>query len=238
MTINDPRREKELKKLLQKLGLIETKKVNWVLLNRALTHPSISKTNNYQQLEFVGDAVLRLAAAEVLYTNYKQESVGEFAAVRSVLVSDRTLGEFAQYYGIEQYLLMKQSTAKNKVGRNSRLADAFEAILGALYLSTNSMDLIEPWFASILYKKTIEIRQDPTRHNYKDALQSWTQGQYKSLPIYETKATINPQNNHHGFISEVWFNKKKLGTGIGKTKKEAEQGAAKEAFLLVSQNSN
>lgn len=234
MISNDPRRQKELEKLVKKLGLLELEKVNWSLLDLALTHPSISPTDNYQQLEFVGDAVLRLAAAEVLYHNYQAETVGEFAAIRSILVSDRTLGEFADYYDIEQYLLMKDRTAKNKVGRNSRLADAFEAILGALYLSTNSMTLINSWFASILHKKAKEIRQDPTRHNYKDALQSWTQAQYKSLPIYQTQAIINPQDDNHRFTSEVWFKKKKLGTGVGRTKKEAEQAAAKEAFLSIT----
>lgn len=234
--INDLRREKELQKLVKTLGLLETKKVNWSLLNLALTHPSISKTDNYQQLEFVGDAVLRLAAAEVLYHNYQDENVGEFAAIRSILVSDRTLAELADYYGIEQYLLMKESTAKNKIGRNSRLADAFEAILGALYLSTNSMELIRPWFAHILKKKSTEIRRDPTRHNYKDALQSWTQANYKELPIYQTKAVSKSEQIEHIFISEVWFKKEKLGTGMGKTKKEAEQAAAKEAFFLIKQS--
>ncbi len=235
--IKDPRREKELQKLVKRLGLLDTKKVNWSLLNLALTHPSISQTENYQQLEFVGDAVLRLASAEVLYNTYKTESVGEFAAIRSILVSDRTLVQFADYYEIEEYLIMKESTAKHKIGRNSRLADAFEAILGALYLSTNSMELIKPWFAPILKKKSTEIRQDPTRHNYKDALQAWTQGNYKELPIYQTQTISNSQDDHNSFISEVWFQKKKLGTGIGKTKKEAEQGAAKEAFLLINQDS-
>lgn len=235
--IKDPRREKELQKLVKTLGLLDIKKVNWSLLNLALTHPSISQTENYQQLEFVGDAVLRLASAEVLYHTYKTESVGEFAAIRSILVSDRTLVQFADYYEIEEYLIMKESTAKHKIGRNSRLADAFEAILGALYLSTNSMELIKPWFAPILKKKAIEIRQDPTRHNYKDALQSWTQGNYKELPIYDTQTISNSQDDNNSFISEVWFQKKKLGTGMGRTKKEAEQGAAKEAFLLINQDS-
>jgi ribonuclease III len=235
--IKDPRREKELQKLVKKLGLLDTKKVNWSLLDLALIHPSISQTDNYQQLEFVGDAVLRLAAAEVLYHNYHDETVGEFAAIRSILVSDRTLGEFADYYGIEEYLIMKESTAKNRVGRNNRLADAFEAILGALYLSTNSLALINPWFAPILKKKAIEIRLDPTRHNYKDALQSWTQANYKELPIYETKAVSKPENYQNIFISEVWFQKNKLGMGMGNTKKEAEQAAAKEAFLSINQDS-
>ena len=142
-----------------------------LLLDLALTHPSISRTHNYEQLEFVGDSVVRLATAELLLEIYPQEPVGEFAAIRSILVSDRVLAELAESYGIEPYMLIGANAMGNPSGRQSWLADAFEAVLGALYLSTNNMDLIRPWLDSALKLKAEQVRNDPARLNYKDALQ-------------------------------------------------------------------
>ena len=230
--IENPRRIKQLKKLIQKLGLPETVVVNWDLLDLALTHPSISAKKNYQQLEFVGDAVVRLAAAEVLLETYPDEPVGEFAAIRSILVSDRVLAEIAAIFGIERYLLIGANTLGNPAGRQSWLADAFEAILGALYLSTNNMELVRPWLDEILTKKAAEIRLDPARQNYKDALQEWTQGKYKLLPQYRVRE--NPKSDRDRFTAEVWLNGDCLGAGKGRSKKLAEQAAAKQAFLSVN----
>jgi ribonuclease-3 len=213
MLLSDPRRAKQLKTLVQKLGLSETATVDWSLLDLALTHPSVSPQKNYEQLEFVGDSVVRLAAAEVLLETYPDDPVGEFAALRSMMVSDRTLAEFADSYGLERYLLAASSVNLDHAGRISRLADAFEAVLGALYLSTRTMGLVRPWLDEALKEKAAEIRRDPARQNYKDALQEWTQARYKQ--------------------AEVWLNDRKLGQGTGRSKKAAEQAAAKDAFLAV-----
>jgi ribonuclease-3 len=233
MTLQDPRRTKQLKILIQKLGLPETAKIDWALLDLALTHPSISKTTNYQQLEFVGDAVLRLATAEVLLALYPKASVGEFAAIRSILVSDRTLADFAEQYGLERYLLIANSAASDHAGRISRLADAFEAVLGALYLSSRTMALIHPWLDDLLQGKADEIRQDPARQNYKDALQEWTQAHHKTLPEYRIQELVQTHNERERFLAEVWLKGKPLGKGTGRSKKAAEQAAAKEAFLSI-----
>jgi ribonuclease-3 len=227
----DPRRKKELEKLLKKLGLSDPSSINWSLLDLALIHPSFSQDINYQQLEFVGDAVVRLAAAEVLLETYPHAPVGEFAALRSGMVSDRTLAEFADRYGLERYLLTSTRAATDQAGRVSRLADAFEALLGALYLSTENMRLVRPWLDDLLKQKAAEIYQDPARQNYKDALQEWTQARHKALPEYrvqEIKAQKNPEAR---FLAEVWFQGQKLGTATGRTKKAAEQAAAKMAMV-------
>lgn len=231
--LEDPRRHKQLKNLITKLGLPENAPVNWQLLDLALTHPSISRERNYQQLEFVGDAVVRLAAAEILMEIYPKDPVGEFAAIRSILVSDRFLADFADIYGIERYLLIDSKAAGDRVGRRSRLADAFEAILGALYLSTYNMQLVRPWLDEPLKKKAEEIRQDPARQNYKDALQEWTQAHYKILPEYRVEENKNLGFDGDRFSAEVWLKDRLLGTGTGRTKKSAEQDAAQKAFILI-----
>lgn len=231
----DPRREKQLKILIRKLGLPATAPVNWSLLDLALTHPSISTTHNYEQLEFVGDSVVRLISAELLLEDYPQESVGEFAAVRSIIVSDRVLAELADSFGIEPYLLIGGNAKGNPAGRQSWLADAFEAVLGALYLSTHNMDLIRPWLDRALAARALEVFNDPARFNYKDALQEWTQRKYKILPKYQVSQNkqfdlSEPENR---FIAEVWLQERYLGKGFGRTKKASEQAAAKNALLAI-----
>jgi len=231
----DPRREKQLKILIRKLGLPATAPVNWSLLDLALTHPSISSTHNYEQLEFVGDSVVRLISAELLLEDYPQESVGEFAAVRSIVVSDRVLAELAESFGIEPYLLIGANATGNPTGRQSWMADAFEAVLGALYLSTHNMDLIRPWLDRALAAKALEVFNDPARFNYKDALQEWTQRKYKILPKYQVRKNqefelSKPENR---FIAEVWLQERYLGKGFGGSKKASEQAAAKNAFFAI-----
>lgn len=233
MSLLLPHRKTELQKLLQKLGLSDFTKVDWKLLDLALTHPSISSENNYQQLEFVGDAVVRLASAELLLETYPHLPVGEFAAIRSILVSDRFLAEIASEYGFERYLLTSTITAANDLGKVSRMADAFEAVLGALYESTKNMDLVRPWLDPILLDKAAQVHADPARQNYKDALQEWSQKKYKSLPDYKMKENYNFSSPDERFSAEVWLNNKMLGQGKGPNKKNAQQEAAKQVFFSI-----
>ncbi len=235
--LEDPRRKKQLQQLTIKLGLPSTANVDWDLLDLALTHPSISATRNYEKLEFVGDAVIRLVAAELLRETYPDEPVGEFAAIRSVIVSDRFLAKLAESYGIESYLVIATNTLGNPGARQSWLADSFEAILGALYLSTNTMELVRPWLDQPLKAQAEKVRQDPARYNYKDALQEWTQGKYKILPEYKVTENTKNTSPQARFIAKVWLRDRFLGQGVGRSKKMAEQAAAKEAFLKIPKTS-
>lgn len=231
--MEDPRRRKQLIQLLSKFGLTEIDSVNLSLVDLALTHPTISQVANYEQLEFVGDSVVRLISAEILMETYPEAPVGDYGAVRSVLVSDQTLAEIADTYGIDRYILIT-SHLNNPGARISLLADTFEAILGALYLSTHDMTLIRPWLDPILQARAAIVLACPARENYKDALQEWTQAEYKILPVYKVQEnqTVDVQQTDR-FIAEVWISDRQLGQGKGRTKKAAEQAAAKEAFFSV-----
>ncbi|MBD1906975.1 ribonuclease III [Funiculus sociatus GB2-A5] len=233
MTFKDPRRQKQLEKLIQKLGLPEQAPVQWSLLDLALTHPTVSPSGNYEQLEFLGDAVVRMAASELLWEIYPNCSVGEFSAIRKVLVSDRTLARIADSYGLDRYLLVSESAAGDKAGLTSRMADAFEAVLGALYLSTHTLELVRPWLDPHFKYLSSEIRTDPAYQNYKDALQEWTQAHYQTLPEYRVKENRRFHGDPERFAAEVWFQGRLLGQGKGHSKKAAEQAAAKEAFLSI-----
>jgi len=224
----DPRRQKHLATLIARLGLPETAPVDYRLLDRALIHSSLSPTENYERLELLGDAVVRLLASEVLLADAPNASVGEVAAIRAALVSDRVLAEFGHSFGLDRYLLLSPAAANQRHSWRSRLADAFEAVLGALYLSDPAMTALRPWLAPFLRAKAEEIRRDPSYRNYKDALQAWTQGEWNALPDYrvrEVGAAKRPE-----FEAEVWLHQTLLGRGRGYSKKEAEQAAARAAL--------
>lgn len=236
--IPDPRRQKQLQQFIQKLGLPATAPVKWNLLDLALTDPTASPEANYDRLEFVGDAVVKLAAAEYLYVAYPGSDEGELSAIRSILVSDRLLAQIANSYGIDRCLLMSNSALSDKVGMETRLAAALEAILAALFLSTHSLALIHPWLDPHLQKLAEDIRNDPALHNYKGALQGWTQMHYQALPEYQVQEVGQVYGDAKRFAAEVWFQGKCLGRGRGQSKKAAEQAAAQEAFLALQQNTN
>lgn len=232
MTLIYPRRQKQLQSLVNRLGLVSTAPIQWRLLDLALTHPTVSSEANYEQLEFVGDAVVRLVAAEILWETYPDSPVGEFAAIRSVLVSDRILAQLALEYGLELYLIVSGNASIDQAGQQTRLADAFEAVLGALYLSTHTLELIRPWLDPHFKRLAAEIRSDPARLNYKAALQEWTQGHFKLLPEYRVQESPQPHSVDR-FTAEVWLQGKLLGEGRGRSIKAAEQAAAQVAFLAL-----
>lgn len=232
MKIGYPNRQRQLQKLVERLGLSEQDAIQWHLLDLALTHPSISMEANYEQLEFVGDAVVRLAASEFLWETYPQQPVGEFSAIRSVLVSDRFLAEIAESYGMGRYLLIGGSAAQDRMGEQSRLADCLEAILAAFYLSTHNLQLIHPWLEPHFRKGATQILRDPARQNYKAALQEWTQSHYKVLPEY-TVTESGPMGDEERYTAQVWFQGKSVGEGRGRSIKAAEQVAAQEAYTAL-----
>jgi ribonuclease-3 len=237
MVLQYPPRQKQLANLVQKLGLPATAPISWELLDRALTHSTISAELNYEQLEFVGDSVIRLVTAEFLWEYYAQLPVGDFAAIRSMLVSDRYLARLAAFYNLERYLLASKNLLNDKASEESYLAESFEAVLGALYLSSHSLQLIRPWLDAHLHKLVEEIRADPALQNYKAALQEWTQARYKRLPEYRVQEMQSTDGSDR-FRAEVWFQDECLGMGSGRSIKLAEQAAAQVAYLKLLQQSS
>lgn len=203
------------------------------LLRLAFIDISSSADENNEKLEFLGDAALRLAAGEFLMETYPQMALGEMSAVRSHLVSDQVLAGLAKHYQLGQYLILSKSAAGDKAGAASRLADAFEAILGALYLSAGNLSLIRPWLDPHLERLTRILQTDPARQNYKAALQELTQSHYKSLPIYKATEISQIHGDEARFQAQAWFQDRLLGEGKGRSIKQAEQAAAKVALIAL-----
>lgn len=231
----NPYRRKDLERLLQKLGLENWPAIDWSLLDLALTHPSAAAAN-YEQLEFIGDAVLRLAAALFLAETYPKLAVGELAAIRSVLVSDRTLADIGECYSLDRYILKSKAVATDPTGIAARQADALEALLAALYLSTHNFYLIRPWLDSHFRPLAEAVLQDPARQNYKAALQEWTQSHYQCLPDYQVTEINSTHDAPDRFKAVVYIQGKCYGQGIGRSIKVAEQAAAKEAFTVLQKS--
>jgi len=207
--------------------------IQWPLLDLALTHPSVSSTANYEQLEFFGDAVVRLVASEWLMETYPQGTVGEYSAVRKVLVSDRILGEIASSYGFDRYLLIAPQAKIDLSKQLSRLADVLESVLGALYLSTHTSELVRPWLDLHWQPIATAVLEDPALQNYKDALQEITQSRQKLLPTYQVSQPLILASEDERFTAEVFLQGHLLGVGKGRSKKAAEQEAAKVAFFKI-----
>jgi ribonuclease-3 len=233
MPLHYPHRQQQLEALMQRLGLSPSLSISWEQLDQALTHVSASPDINYEQLEFLGDAVVKLAAAEFLLETYPHLQVGEFTALRSVLVSDRKLAQIADAYGFDRYLIVAPSAQFDPTGRESRLADCFEAVLGVLYLSTHDLQLIRPWLDRQFQPLVTEILADPARQNYKAALQNWTQSHLKQLPEYRSREVRPGRHHPERFTAEVWINGTCRGQGTGPSKKAAEQAAAQEVFWTL-----
>ncbi len=228
-----PGRQQQLEKFIKRLGLTPEGSIDWSLLDLALTHVSFSATHNYEQLELVGDAVLRLFVAQMLWQQNRDGTVGQWTAVRSILVSDRVLSEIAIIFGIDRFLRVSASAAGDLKGASSRLANAVEAVIGALYLSTHDFSQIDPWLRPELERQGTLVRQDPTFQNYKAALQQWTQAHYHLLPNYrvtECAGVPDPER----FQAEVSLGDQSLGSGSGPSRKAAEKAAAQSAYEMLS----
>ncbi|MEM9771338.1 MAG: ribonuclease III [Cyanobacteria bacterium P01_D01_bin.73] len=235
-----PRREKELRQLLAVLGIENLPNPDWLLLDEALVHRSSSASRNYERLEFFGDAVLRLAASDYLLVQHPGWSVGDMTSVRNVLVSDRYLSKIARHYQLENYLvvgdavqgeLLKNGSLKNERLLQAQLADSVESLIGAIYQTTRSLKWVRPWLEPFWQDDAIAIYNDPTRQNHKAALQEWTQEHFKELPKYVVNDRAAAVEAIARFKAQVWFRETPLGTGIGQTRKAAEQAAAQEALV-------
>jgi ribonuclease III len=249
----DPRRQKELNRLLNLLGIDSPHKINLQILDLSLVHPSFSTTTNNDVLEFVGDSVLRLTTSMWLHENYSDCKVGELAALRSHLVSDRIIAEIAAAYDLDRLLVMSNAARNDVKALRSRLAAGLEALLAALYLSTNDFSLIRSWLDPHLEEAAKKLMTEPALGNYKVALQELTQARWKLLPQYQTLVPpVNEPNNDEGheandeispdrhelFTVEVWIADRCWGQGQGKSIKAAQQAAAAVALQALRANSN
>jgi ribonuclease III len=215
---------------------IDYKFRNSLLLAEALTHPSVGHEAqryhfDYQRLEFLGDAVLQLVITEYLFRNFRLEAEGQLTKLRSRLVSREALKMHAVTLDLGRYILMgRGEEASGGRERTSTLADAFEALIGALYLD-GGLEVAKKFILTQTRVDLDALAEKPVDINPKGDLQELLQSISPHSPIYELVAQSGPEHEKM-FISQVVWEGIVLGQGNGRSKKQAETVAALEALQL------
>ena len=203
---------------------------NILYVNESLTHSSANSEINYENLEFLGDAVLRLIASDFIKNKYPYMQVGERSELRSHLVSDQWLEEVGKKINIKSVLVIGQKALRDKSAHQTIQAEATEALIGALYESLTILDPIRNWLIPFWEEKSKEILADPHRKNYKSALQEFTQSKGLSFPIYKTNEIEKKHDNPRRFFCTVYIKNRPISEGWGKSMKQAEKNAANKAL--------
>lgn len=199
------------------------------LLTRALTHSSYSYENigwmgSNERMEFLGDAVLGIIISDYLYRKHNDIAEGELTKRRSVIVCEKSLAAFAKKINLGDFIILGKGEIANKGNEKaSILADAFEAVLAAIYLD-GGMNQARKFLFKILTNTPIENADD-----YKSALQEAMQSQHNKTVRYKF-IKQSGQAHDRTFTYEVTINNKPMGTGTAKSKKTAQQLAAKQAL--------
>ena len=205
------------------------------LLKLALPHRSVSLKHNYERLEFLGDALLGMIVANYLYNAYPLENEGRLTRMRATLVRQEALGKIANDLQLSRSLIL--STGELKSGghhRESILADTVEAIIGAIYLDSNDLNLPErivlKWYEPYLdHIEPTDQLKDP-----KSRLQEYLQARKKPLPVYEVVDIQGDAPNQHFKVECDVAGLPKI-IGEGSSRRFAEQTAAAEILKLLEQ---
>jgi len=208
------------------------------LILQAFRHPSYVYENDElgisdnQRLEFLGDAVISLAISHLLMESFPEMKEGDLSKYRASLVSESGLYHIARELHLGNYLLLgkgEEQTSGRK--KPSIISDAFEALIGAIYLDggfAEALRIIAKLFRPLLNKITL----GESINDFKTELQEYSQDTFQSPPEYRVEKETGPDHNKIFYVS-VYLKNKLMGRGKGKSKKEAEQKAAKEALACL-----
>ncbi|HZD23253.1 MAG TPA: ribonuclease III [Acidimicrobiia bacterium] len=207
------------------------------LLRLALTHRSVSSDNpsrnDNERLEFLGDAVLQLVVTDLLFESYPHLAEGQMAKVRAAVVSRETLSDIARDLQVGAYVeLAPSEEATGGREKDSILADALEAIIGALYLD-GGVDAARAMILRFWSDRVAERAKRPGVKDYKTRLQEHL-AREGTRPSYEVVGT-GPDHDRR-FTAVVSINGTEYGTGEGRSKKQAEQAAARVALEILSRD--
>lgn len=206
------------------------------LFVQAMTHRSYvnehqSVTAHNERLEFLGDAVLNFLSGEFLFKRYPHKPEGELSALRSALVDERQLAEFAQCLDLAQWLKLGKGAEREGGRQNANLlSSAFEAMIGAYFLDADSdveqvRSFVEPLFGVVIDTLAVAASQV----NYKSRFQEWALMQVGKNPEYVVIGQSGPDHARE-FTAEVRVMGRKYGEGQGRRKQDAEKAAAKSAL--------
>jgi len=204
------------------------------LITEALTHKSYKKPYDNERLEFLGDAVLDLVVGEYLYKKFSKSAEGNLSKIRASLVNETGFDKLARFLNLGQYILLSNAE-ENNGGRekSSLLSNAFEAIMGAIYLESG-LEVVNAIAINLIEKNHKEISLDSLFSDYKTLLQELTQSLFGITPEYTVVASRGPDHQKE-FEIAVSIQGKEYAKAIGKSKKIAQQEAAKIAIDILKE---
>ncbi len=204
------------------------------LLALAFVHRSFVNENraiidqHNERLEFLGDSILGMLVAEYLYKQLPEHPEGELSYLRSRLVEASSCIIYVQKLHIEEFLLLGRGEKRNDGrGRDSILADLFEAVIGAIYIDGGVQAAYQFIFQN--FSEEIQDILDQPEHNWKALLQDYSQKQFQNPPQYILINESGPDHSKN-FEIAVHVNNEEWGRGVGSSKKEAQQAAAQKAL--------
>lgn len=204
------------------------------LLKTALTHKSVKGGANNERLEFLGDAVMDLVIGDYLFHKFSRLSEGDLSKLRAALVNEKSFAELAKYLNLSQ--LINISPAEEHNGgrlKASILSDAFEALMGAIYLESG-FDAVRAASLKAFERCYPDINFDRMVKDYKTALQELTQARFAQIPKYVLVGSKGPDHKKE-FEIALMLNEREISRAAGKSKKEAEQKAAKTALEILGE---
>jgi ribonuclease-3 len=216
----------------QKAASVKFKNLD--ILNLALTHRSCgneeqTRNLNNERLEFLGDAVLGMAAATRLYSLLAGKPEGELARIKSFVVSEEVLSELAKALGVDRCILLgKGEEQSGGRAKKAILADAMEAVIGAHYLDAG-FDASSRFVLRLIEPEIQKVLENRHRKDYKTILQEYVQKYRRGYPSYKLVKRSGPDHDRTFWLSCA-IGEIEYGPVAGKTKKEAEQSAAKAAY--------
>jgi ribonuclease-3 len=213
---------------------------NFEILNTALSHKSYvneadEDLENYEKLEFLGDALLGLVISDYLYNQREYLKEGTLARIKSYVVSEHTLYKIGKKINIQKYLLLGKGEEKSGGRyRKALIGDSIEALIGAYYLDrgfNRARRLVE----QLICDEIEEVEENRHVKDYKSILQEYTQKRFKVIPQYGIINVEGPDHKRKFFIN-VTIKKRTFGPGVGDSKKQAEQQAASIALKQLIVN--
>ena len=220
------------------LSLIGLEINNISIYEQALTHSSYAHEKgkqrcNNQRLEFLGDAVLELIISDYLYEAYPNLPEGKLTKLRADLVCEASLARLAFDLNVSRYLrLGKGELMGGGLTRPSLLGDAVEALIGAVYLDLG-LEKCRHYVLDIYKPILKELQEGVLMRDFKTLLQEFSQARFAITPYYRIKSERGPDHDKE-FEAEVILTEQPVGSGWGRSKKEAEQAAAKEAWCKLT----
>ncbi len=199
------------------------------LLQEALTHTSSGMNPHHEQLEFLGDAVLRLTASEFIASAYPHMPVGERSSLRAQLVSDRWLAVLGSNIEIEHWWRIGPKASGDSTAAATIRAELSEALIGAVY-RIDGLTAVHQWLTPYWQHSAEAVLSDPHRCNYKSALQEWSQREGLGLPTYTSEEISQRHGDPRRFRCTVTLPPHLAAEGWGRSRREAEQQAARAAL--------